>query len=270
MRKKRLISILGMMSICGIGIPIIAQAAEHPLIEEIDWSFRNTVRYEKPVAAFDYTNNSDYTIVELDIEFRIKENVTAEELNVIEITGEQVSDEEIVTLKPFVYDRIVCDPEETAENASCYITYNVEPTSTEQSDLMELHTATIYYIGKDSKKHMVKYSAENDGYAMAETTEELYIWEECEFSQMIPKPDTRIASGEMYDENTFWGKAYDISQEYFLEYINACEQMGFIDDYPNDDSTYNYFGTHESGRKIHLRFLDTMNYMEVEVENEEE
>lgn len=53
----------------------------YPKIEELVWSFRNTVKYDEPVAVFDYTNNSDYTIVMLELYFKMKEGVTDSNLN---------------------------------------------------------------------------------------------------------------------------------------------------------------------------------------------
>ena len=56
----------------------------YPKIEELVWSFRNTVKYDEPVAVFDYTNNSDYTIVMLELYFKMKEGVTSKQLQLID------------------------------------------------------------------------------------------------------------------------------------------------------------------------------------------
>lgn len=245
--------------------------AEYPRIEDLAWKFRNTVRYEEPVAAFDYTNNSDYTIVMLDIQFKMKEGVTSEQLQLPDaVTGEMISDEEISDMQPYVYDWIVCDPGETAENAVCYMAYNTEPTNIKQCELMELQSADIYYIGEDGKQHQVSYSAENDGYSVSEISEELFTWSDSNYASMIPKPETRIASVEQDDEECLYVKAYDITHDYFLSYVGVCEKQGFVDKYPDEEVTYNYYGTNGDGYEINVRFIDYMQYMEITLEKADE
>lgn len=245
-------------------------ATDYPKIEELSWTFRNAVRYEEPVAAFDYTNNSDFTIVKFDLVFKMKEGVTSEQLQLVDpISDSLISDEEIADMEPYVLDWIVCDPGETAENAICYMIYNTEPTSTEQCELMELDRADIYFIGDDGKEHSVSYSPENDGYSVSDTAEELFVWSDSNYAEMIPKPETRIATVEHDDEEYFYAKAYDISHDYYLKYIEACEQMGFANDYPNDTTSISFSGTNAEGVNVGLSFIDSMQYMEITVEKAE-
>lgn len=247
------------------------EAKDYPKIDELSWSFRNTVRYEKPVAAFDYTNNSDFTIVQLSLYFKMKDGVTAEQLQLIStVTGELIPDEEIPDMEPYVLDWIVCDPGETAENAVCYMMYNTEPTNTNQCELMELNHADICYIGKDGKGHTVSYSAENGGYSVSEIAKDLFVWSESDYAKMIPKPETRIASVVNDDDECLYVKAYDISFDYFLAYIDECEKLGFVDDYPDEDVRYNYHGTNADGYRVHIRFIDYMHYIEITLEAADE
>ncbi len=239
----------------------------YPKIEELSWTFRNTVRYGEPVAAFDYTNNSDYTIVRFDLVFKMKDGVTSEQLQLVDPISESlVPDEEIADMEPYVFDSIVCDPGETAENAVCYMLYSAEPTNTEQCDLMELSYAEICYIGADGKGHNVSYSAENGGYSLDDTAEELFVWSDSDYAGMLPKPETRIVSVERDDEECFYAKAYDITQDYYAEYIEQCEQMGFADDYPNDTESISFYGTNADGVRVHLSYIDYIQYMEITVE----
>ncbi len=246
------------------------KVTDYPKIEELSWTFRNTVRYEEPVAAFDYTNNSDFTIVRLDLIFKMKEGVTSEQLQFVDpISDSLISDEEIADLEPYVLDWIVCDPGETAENAVCYMTYNAEPTNAEQCALMELDYADIYFIGADGKEHSVSYSAENGGYSVSDAAEELFVWSDSDYAGMIPKPETRIATVERDDEECFYAEAYDISYDYYLTYIEECEQMGFANDYPDDTTSISFSGTNAEGVNVDLRFIDYMQYMEITVERTE-
>ena len=61
------------------------KGTDYPRIEELSWSFRNSVRYGKPVAVFDYTNNSDFTITQLYLVFKMKEGVTSDQLQLVNL-----------------------------------------------------------------------------------------------------------------------------------------------------------------------------------------
>lgn len=247
--------------------PTSPQIIDYPKIEEISWEFRNTVRYNEPVAAFDYTNNSNYTIVRMQLEFRMKDGVTSEQLQLTyKLTGELVTDEEIPEMEPYVIDWIVCDPGETAEGAVLYMMYNTEPSNTAQCDLMELTSALIYYIAEDGKIHNVSYSAENGGYSLSEKSEEPYIWIDNEYTRMIPIPNSRIVEAEQYKETALSVDAYDITHDAYLEYIKKCQDMGFVDTYPDEDHDYTYFGTYAESYEIYIRYIEHMNHMEITLE----
>lgn len=240
---------------------------DYPKIEEIAWEFRDTVRYGEPVAVFDYTNNSDYTIVLLDFQFEMKDGITSEQLQLTDVlTGSLVPNEEISEMRPNVLDWIVCDPGEKAEGANCYMKYNTEPTSTNQCELMDLKSADIYFIGEDGRKHTVSYSAENGGYSLWETSEELYSWIDNDYTKMLPKPDTRIASANQFREDCLGVKAYDMSHDAYLAYVAACEEMGYENKYPNEDHDYSFVGTNSEGYEINVRYIDYMHYIEITLE----
>ncbi|MDO5539426.1 MAG: hypothetical protein Q4F83_05055 [Eubacteriales bacterium] len=265
--KYLLLPLLTTMIFC---TTVAASASDHPKIEDIDWSFQNTVRYGESMAAFNYTNNSDYTIVQLDCYFKIKEGTTAEQLPITDYSGQQLSNEEIATLKPFVYDCIVCDPGETAEGFTCYITGNTSPTDTQQSDYFELASADISYIADDGMTYKVSYSAENEGYSDPNIIGDPFSWSDSDFAQMLPVPATQYITVAKDTEEVFYAKAYDISQDYFFSYIDECEETGFIDDYPDEESTYLFCGTTADGYQLNLRFIDYMKYLEITLEEAEE
>lgn len=198
-------------------------------------------------------------------------SITSKQLQLIDpFTDELIPNDKIPDMEPYVYDWIVSDPGETAEGADCYMDYNTYPTSTDQCDLMEFSSANIHFIGEDGKIHTVSYSAENCGYALSENTEELYVWVDNDYTKMIPKPNTRIASADQFEEDCLGVKAYDMSHDDFLEYIDSCEQMGFQNKYPNEDLDYSYTGTNANGYEIDVRYIDNMHYIEITLQKEEQ
>ena len=246
---------------------------DYPQIEDIEWSFRDTVRYGEPVAVLDYTNNSDYIITCLWLEFKMKDGVTSEQLNLTDLSGELVPDEEIPEMEPFASSWKVCDPGESADDGGCQMVYNTSPTSTSQCQLMEMTYAQINFVAEDGREHQVVYCAENGGYEVSRESRELYTWVDNELAKMIPEFDTRFVHAEENEQEGgqpyLYIEAYDVTWDDFISYIGACEEMGYVNDYPEEEIDYNYYGTHPNGYHIYMRFIDSMNYMELTLENSE-
>ena len=246
-----------------------ASVKEYPKIEEISWSFRNSVQYGEPVAVFDYTNYSPHTITKVFLNFRMQPGITSEQLNLKKLSSDELfTDEEISEMKPYVNDWIVCDPGETAEGCPCYMSYNTEPTNVDQCSLMNLVNADIYFIADDGKEHMVSYSAENGGYSLSSQSIEPFVWIENDYSSLLPTPDTKVVESEQYDENRFFAKAYDMTYDAFLSYTTACTEMGFANEYPNEEIDHSFDATKDGGYELGLRYIDYMRCMEIVLKNE--
>ena len=242
----------------------VTQKIGHPKIEDISWEFRNSVRYQNPVAVFDYTNNSNYTIVQLYLQFKFKDGVTSDQLQLTDtLTDALVSDDKIPELSPYVIDWIVCDPGEQAQGAPIYLIYNTEPTNATQCELMNLISVEIEYIAEDGKIHTVFYSAENQGYSLSSKAKEPYVWIDNDYTKMIPKPTTRVVIADQYEETTLCVDVYDITHATYLAYISECQDVGFVDKYPGEDHDYSFFGTNAGGYQIYVRYLEYMHLMEI-------
>lgn len=237
----------------------------YPTIEEIEYFFRDSIRYEEPAAVFGYKNNSDFTIVRLDLEFMMKQDITAEELIVFDSLKDirELSEDDILSFEPVVYDYMVCDSGEEVVGATCYMEYNLEPINAEQCKFMDLNCAEIYFVAVDNKIHRVRYSAENDEYLLAEETIELYNWSNSEYANMLPKPDTRIVEIDYDKEDYFQCSAYDMSFEDFQAYMKKCEEKGFS---WNEDNSTSCWANNEEGYTLHVRYLDYMKMLEISLE----
>ena len=246
-----------------------ADLLDYPKIDDIEWFFSNGVSYNEPAALFGYTNNTGFTIIELDISFRLNDSVTTEQLSVFSGLKDSffsLSDEELLKITPTVYDYMVCENGETVDGAVCYLKASYEAESTAQCDLFIFDSATIAFIGKDGKKHTVSYSAVNKGYSLVGEAEELFIWSESEYAKLVPQPDTKIAAVDYDEPDYFQFTAYDISSSGYMTYVEACKAAGFSNDI--EESKLSFWGTDSKGNKINVRFFPTMNAIEVVVRPE--
>ena len=239
---------------------------DYPKIDDIEWFFSNGVAYNEPVALFGYTNNTGFTIVELDVSFRLNDSVTPEQLAVfkgLKDSFSSLSDEELLKITPTVYDYMVCENGETVDGAVCYLKASYEAESTAQCDLFALDSATIAFIGKDGKKHTVAYSAVNEGYSLTGKAEELFVWSESAYAKLVPQPDTKIAAVDYDEPDYFQFTAYDISSSGYTAYVEACKAAGFSNDL--EESDLSFWGTDSKGNEMNVRFFPTMNAIEVVV-----
>ena len=239
---------------------------DYPKIDDIEWFFSNGVSYNEPAALFGYTNNTGFTIVELDIYFRLNDSVTAEQLAVfsgLKDSFSSLSDEELLKITPTVRDYMVCENGETVDGAVCYLKASYEAESISQCDLFTLDSATIAFIGNDGKKHTVAYSAANEGYSLVEKAEELFVWSESAYAKLVPQPDTKVATVDYDEADYFQFTAYDINSSGYAAYIEACKVAGFSNDL--EESEFSFWGTDSQGHKMNVRFFPTMNSIEVTV-----
>ena len=239
---------------------------DHPKIDDIEWFFSNGVSYNEPVALFGYTNNTGFTIVELDVSFCLDDSVTAEQLAVfsgLKDSFSSLSDEELLKITPTVRDYMVCENGETVDGAVCYLKASYEAENTAQCDLFTLDSATIAFIGNDGKKHTVAYSAINEGYSLSGNAEELFVWSESAYAKLVPQPDTKIATIDYDEPDYFQFTAYDIDSSGYDAYIEVCKAAGFSKDL--EESALSFWGTDSQGNEMNVRFFPTMNSIEVMV-----
>lgn len=237
----------------------------YPKIGDIEWSFVNGILYEEPAVFIKYKNNSNFSIVGLYFSFELREEISDEQMQLFDFLKEKwnLTTEEIAEINPEIYDHKVCDPGEEVIGASCDVYYNTPATDIVQCELLELRYVEINYIGEDNKLHEVAYSAENESYVLAGSSEELYEWSDSEYANMLPKPDTRIVAVDYDEDDYFQCTAYDMNSEAFKEYIEQCKEIGFNIDVEESDTSF--WGTHSQGCTLHVR-LFTYDAIEISLE----
>lgn len=241
------------------------EVIDYPKLEEIEYFFRDSIVYEEPTAVFGYKNNSDFTIVRFYGEFKMKADITTEQLAVFDTLREkrELTDEDILGFKPQVYDYMVCDSGEEVCGAMCYMEYNLEPVSTAQCEYMDLDYAEIMFVAADDKIHTVRYSAVNGAYVLDEDAEDVYVWSDSSYANMVPKPDTRILELDYDDEDYFQCSAYDMGIDDFKTYIVKSQEAGFVEVEDNETS---YWAKNEQGYMLHVLYRSHMNMIEISLE----
>jgi len=202
-------------------------------IEDIDWSMEETILDGERVIAFNYTNNTQYTIASIEIKFTQKEGTTAEQLKVFDEMKEKHdwSDEDISDMYLTGGSSRVVDPGETVSDPSCFTKQGYYIESMEQYELMEPDMASIAYIGNDDKAYAKYYDFKTQKYSdSSEGGIDIHEWSDSEISNLLPKCEARIVKVSTDEEDYLCIYAYGVSKDEFNAYAEACKEKGFVDE----------------------------------------
>lgn len=224
-------------------------------VEDIDWNVDERIIDGRKCLSFNYTNNTKYTITEVQLKFTQKEGTTSEDLKVFDSVREQGyngKDEEIYILG---YNLRHAEPGEYVQDTPCMIeNLGFTPDDIRQYEIMEPNEMQISYIGSDNKMHICGYDFINKKSILSNDTEDIYTWTDNEYSKNIPKPNAKVVTcneGDYYYGFAIWGQ----SREDYENYIKECKNKVFtldIEEYNNSWTAKN-----EKGYIIDMGYTET-------------
>lgn len=225
-------------------------------IEDIDWSVAESIIDGDRFLSLNYTNNSKYTILEYEVKFVQKSDVTKEQLSVFDDLKEEKewTDEEVSDIYIIGYNRKCAEPGETVTDSPCCVngTYTLVE-NIEQYEIMEPEMATIAFIGKDGKGYAVYYDFKSQTYGESSKGGiNLQEWSDSEISKLLPKAEAPAIHVSSNDEDRFYFYAYGVSREAFEKYVEAVKANGFTDVcFENSNS---YRATNADGIEAHITY----------------
>lgn len=225
-------------------------------IEDIDWTVSDSILDGERFVGFSYTNNSKYTILDIEMEFVQKENTTAEQLAVFDTlkTDREWTDEEVQEIYILGYNRKCVDPVETAAESPCVIngTYTLVENM-EQYELMEPEMVSIAFIGDDGKGYALYYDYKTQAYGESSAgPKDLHEWSTSDISSLLPKADYRAVEVTSDEKDSFRFRAYGVSQEEYEEYVEEVKNKGFAEVGFDSDTTYR--ATNEDGFEASISY----------------
>ncbi len=209
-------------------------------IEDIAWSVEQEIVDGEREVVFNYTNNTQYTIGDIEIKFTPKDGVTDEELKVFDSLKEEhdLTDEDMNDLYISGYSHKFAEPKETVGGAPCEINGYIDVENMAQYEIMQPDMATIAYID-DGKGYMVYYDFKSQKYSWGDKNGvEIYKWAEGGLSTVIPQPD--VMSVSCTESDTSLGfTSYGASNEQFNKYVQTCKDKGFTVNASSSKTSYN-------------------------------
>lgn len=211
-------------------------------IEDIDWRVEESILDGEKFLSLNYTNNSDYTIMDVEITFKQKEGLTAEQLSVFDEYKEMLdlSDEEVAEIYILGYNRKCTRPGESGKDSPLVLngTYHLVE-STEQYELMEPDTISVAFIGSDDKGYVMYYDYNSQVYGSStHDAADIHQWSDKELAKLIDVPECVATSVDIDDDDCFWFNAYGVKKDMYKRYVEDVKSKGFTEDVDEDDDSY--------------------------------
>lgn len=236
-------------------------------IEDIAWSVDEGVIDGERYVMLSYTNNSKYTISNIEISFKEKDKLTDEQktkyfedikkiAEVDESDPDDVSDFQELKSREIsmsVESNQVCRPGESVSNQKChYYSGYFYLRNIEHYNLVEPDIATIKYI--DSNKIVtVNYDFKSKKYTKDTKTDVAFYWTEKEIGNIIPKPKADIVSCDGIDyDDSFSFNIYGWTLDEFNSYVKECQSKGFTVDKREYEGFYS--ADNENGYNVYLSY----------------
>lgn len=223
-------------------------------IEDLDWNIADSIIDGEKYVSFGYTNNSKYTILEFEIKFTQKDDVTDKQLSVFDSIVENSLWE-----KTDIFitgdNRKCADPGETVSDSPCRInnTYTTVE-SMEQYEIMEPDTATILFIGPGNKGYVMYYDFKTQTYGeSSQGGQDLQQWSDSNICKLLPRPNVPATTVSSDKEDYFFFYAYGVSKEMFDAYVEEVKANGFTE--VGFESNTSYRATNSDGFEIQITYV---------------
>ena len=244
-------------------------------MEDIAWSVDQGIANGKRYVVLNYTNNSEYTLSNLEMTFKEKSNITQEEKSKFYSdiqTKLGASDEDIEELKTkplsmSVEAKRVVNPGESLTNVRChYYRGSFYVMDMEHFQLVEPDIATIQYIDENTI-YTTYYDFTAKKFSPDDDTEQAYQWASSELGNKLPKPDVKVVENHIDSAEIFTFEAFGLSPKQFDAYVEQCKQMGYTVQAQGHDNTY--MAKDAEGYEIYLWFDDDKYSMRCSVKTPE-
>ena len=231
--KKKATVILGILVLCTIVVFVVVKyiLPKDPIvIEDIKWEVVETIKDGKRVLSLDYVNDTDYTILELEIKFKQKEGVEKEVKEALTSVGTKLNWIEETYKNACLKGRNskCANPGEKVTDS--YLRINgtsVLVTDMALFNMMEPDIATIVYL-QDDKAYAMYYDFKTGKYTESdEGGKEVRSWSDSDMANMLPKADFTVVTVSIDKEDYFSFEAFDVVKKSFKEYVEDVKDNGF-------------------------------------------
>lgn len=244
-------------------------------IDEVDWNIDENIVDEKRCVVLDYTNNSNCTIVDFELSFKAKNDITDKEKEKFyqdiqksfEFSDDDMSELKEKEISMSTGSERVVNPGESVDKVRCYYYsgyYYLNDIS--HYNLMQPDIATIKYIS-DGNVYTEYYDFISKKYSTEDKTEKAVQWSNYDIGNEVDKPEAEMIKVDLDDEDLFKFDVCGMSKDQYDQYVDACKEKGFTDEKNQKDDRYS--ANNEQGYSITLEYDYDDYEIEVRVSKEE-
>ena len=237
-------------------------------IDEIDWTVEPTIESGTRRVTLAYTNNSKYAVINIDMQFTQREDVTDEQRSVFD---EVYEGDFAPTVEPSEFyvdgeNAHYTKPGESAEPSLCTLAYTGKILTMDQYELMEPSYISIEYLGGDGKVYLEYYDFLNDNYSIdSDHTKEVVDWPDNELGQLAPvieKKDAVVIHDDEDDRSYVY--VYGPTEDDFAPYVEQCKNAGFTSVETDSDTWFE--ASNDEGYTIEVVYRDYYDALCIAVE----
>ena len=243
-------------------------------ISDFVWETKKTYIKGNEYYATSIVNNSKYDLLATEVYYKVKDDVSDDQLNVFDGFMEEhkdwFDDDETKRDISLVGSKTkLTKSGETMDAVTLAIgmgkTYWYDSPDTTQFNLMEPDRLELGIV-KDDILYIAYYDFVDSSWALDEETVQLNTWSKNEFAKKITKPtcDYYHTSSDLDDEEDITFTAYGTTKEYFKEYVEIMKNIGFSVDADDDYNTY-FTAEDENGNEISISFNDDSKTFKVDI-----
>lgn len=213
--------------------------------------------------SFSFTDNSDYSIVNVRLEMTFKDGVTLDQIKpALGDAAEWICDESSDPLtEENVAEQIVYGesgwyeiaPGETSEAYRCaFKDYGGETLEDPAIfELLEPSILTIQYL-RDGKGYIEYDDFMGESYTMSGDPFDVLGWPENDFTRDFPRPEGKYMRSVSVTDNQTYIELMDMSQEDFYALAQACKDVGYDLDPVADREWYSDVASPDGAHRVTL------------------
>ncbi|MBR5366751.1 MAG: hypothetical protein IK132_10960 [Clostridia bacterium] len=243
-------------------------------IEQIEFTVDNEIYNGERKAFMQCTNNSPFTIYNIEISFIQKADVSEEQLeqyyaDLIEYFESDLSEEDYEELRQrkismYAMSKRIIPSGKTINKIDLYYYssyYYMRNLS--HYDLVEPDIATIQYV-MNGKIYTEYYDFQSKKYSFEEDAEEAYTWGKISpLAELVTKPDVEICKIEYDRDDLFGFCAFGCSSDDYKAYVEDCRSRGFTIE--ADDFGDSYYAYDVNENRISVYYDEDHGSIEVDV-----
>ena len=238
-------------------------------LSQLEWNVEPGIVDGVRAVVFGFTNNTDYEIVDFDLEFKVKDDVTNEQLEASSELKEKASDMDHdigeITFSAITHKCVA--PGDSVENCVCNLDGTIQYyTDFDSYELFEPDMLTAV-VASDGKLYAAYYDFASGKTTMGDETEDAYTWSDSAIAKALPKPDVRYLMITSDDEDYLSAEAYGVSEDTFEAYVAACKENGFDQDVDEYDG--NYTAKNADGIEVDVSYISSDDQMYITADKEE-